>query len=163
MHLLGDALGSVGALLAGGLVWAFGWNWTDPAASVLIAVLVLYSGWRLLREAIAVLMGTAPANVDINELHRAITALLNILAVHDLHVWSITSGMPALTAHVVAAKKDYRQEILALTPRCGSCCTRSSASATPPYNLKRLRCWNARHQSEEPGFHEVNSQSGVIR
>jgi cobalt-zinc-cadmium efflux system protein len=101
LHVLTDALGSVQAILAGGLIWAFGWSWADPAASVLIAVLVIYSSWALLREAVAVLMESAPAHIDVAEVRDAITSVPGVLAVHDLHVWTITSGMESLSAHLV--------------------------------------------------------------
>ncbi|MGH7458092.1 MAG: cation diffusion facilitator family transporter, partial [Longimicrobiaceae bacterium] len=63
LHVLSDALGSVGAILAGGLIWAFGWNWADPAASVTIGLLVLYSSWALLKETVAVLMEGTPGHI----------------------------------------------------------------------------------------------------
>ena len=112
LHVLGDALGSVGAIAAGALIWAFGWNWADPVASVIIGVLVLYSGWQLLKEAVTVLMGAAPANLSIDEIRRSIASLPGVVGVHDLHVWTITSGMPALSAHVVVSESHYKQDAL---------------------------------------------------
>lgn len=100
LHLLSDALGSVGALTAGALVLGFGWYWADPLASVLIALLVLYSAWALLRETVAVLMEHAPGHIDVDEVRLAILRLPEVRGVHDLHVWTITSGLVALSAHV---------------------------------------------------------------
>ena len=102
LHVLTDALGSVGAIAAGGLIWAFGWDWADPVASVLIGLLVVYSSWALLKETVAVLMEGAPGHVDVDEVRDAIRGVAGVAAVHDLHVWTITSGMVALSAHVVA-------------------------------------------------------------
>lgn len=102
LHVLSDALGSVGALAAGGLVWWRGWTWTDPLASAIIAVLVLRSSWRLLDEAVHVLMEGAPAHIDVDELRRTVCATPGVRGVHDLHVWTITSGMVAMSGHVVA-------------------------------------------------------------
>lgn len=102
LHVLTDALGSVGAMTAGGLIWAFGWAWADPVASVLIGVLVLYSAWGLLRETVSVLMEGAPGHIDVDEVREAIAGADGVLSAHDLHVWTITSGMVALSAHVVA-------------------------------------------------------------
>ncbi len=102
LHVLSDALGSIGAIAAGALVWGFGWYWADPAASALIALLVVYSAWALLREAVAVLMEWAPGHVDVQQVEGCIAALPGVLAVHDLHVWTISSGMVALSGHVVA-------------------------------------------------------------
>ena len=102
LHVLTDALGSVGAIVAGALIWAFGWNWADPVASVLIGLLVIYSSWALLKETVAVLMEGAPGHIDVDEVRGAIRSIDGVAAVHDLHVWTITSGMVALSAHVEA-------------------------------------------------------------
>jgi len=103
LHVLSDALGSVGAMAAGAAVWAFGWTWADPLASLVIATLVLYSAWALLRDAVAVLMEWAPGHVEVAAVERTIGSLPNVLAVHDLHVWTIASGRVSLSGHVVAA------------------------------------------------------------
>ena len=95
LHVLTDALGSVGAILAGALVWAFGWNWADPAASVIIGVLVIYSSWDLLKETVNVLMEGAPGHLDVDEVRDAMRGVAGVRAVHDLHVWTITSGLVA--------------------------------------------------------------------
>ncbi|MHB1223379.1 MAG: cation diffusion facilitator family transporter [Gemmatimonadaceae bacterium] len=100
LHVLTDALGSVGAIAGGLLVWAFGWAWADPVASVLIGLLVVYSAWRLVRETVSVLMESAPAGLDVEAVREEILAVAGVSAVHDLHVWSITSGMASLSAHV---------------------------------------------------------------
>ena len=100
LHVLSDALGSVGVLGAGALIWAFGWEWADPAASVAIGLLVLWSSWSLLRDTVGVLMEGAPADIDVDEVRRTLAEVPGVLAAHDLHVWTITSGMVALSAHV---------------------------------------------------------------
>lgn len=100
LHVLTDALGSVGALVAGGLIWALGWHWADPVASVLIGLLVIYSSWALLQETVAVLMEGAPGHLDVDAVRDGIRGVEGVSAVHDLHVWTITSGMVALSAHV---------------------------------------------------------------
>ncbi len=102
LHVLSDALGSLGVIAAGALVWVFGWYWADPVASILIAMLVVYASWSLVAEALAVLMEGAPAHIDVEEVERSIAELGGVLAVHDLHVWTITSGMVSLSGHVVA-------------------------------------------------------------
>ena len=103
LHVLADLLGSVQALAAGALIWAFGWNWTDPVASVLIGVLVVFSAWSLLRDSVAVLMQRAPRHIDVVALRQALCALEGVVAVEDLHVWTLTSGKDTLSAHVVVA------------------------------------------------------------
>lgn len=112
LHVLTDALGSVGAMLAGGLILAFGWVWADPVASVLIGMLVLYSSWGLLRDTVAVLMEGAPGHIDVDEVRGAIAGVDGVLAAHDLHVWTITSGMVALSAHVTAREPVRHAELL---------------------------------------------------
>jgi len=102
LHVLSDALGSVGAIAAGAAVWLFGWHGADTLASVAIGLLVIYSSWSLLRETLDILMEAAPAHIDVPEIHRAISDVPDVQGVHDLHVWTITSGMVALSGHVVA-------------------------------------------------------------
>lgn len=102
LHVLTDTLGSVGTLAAGGLILAFDWRWADPVASVLIGLLVLYSSWALLKETVAVLMEGAPGDIDVDEVRQALHDVPGVSSAHDLHVWTITSGMVALSAHVVA-------------------------------------------------------------
>lgn len=103
LHVATDALGSVGAIVGGALIAFAGWAWADPAVSVLIGVLVIYSSWGLLKETVAVLMEGAPANVDVDDVRDAMRGVASVTAVHDLHVWSITTGMVALSAHVTVA------------------------------------------------------------
>jgi len=103
LHVLTDALGSVGAILGGFLILVFGWSWADPAVSVLIGLLVVFSSWNLLRETVSVLMESAPAGIDVDAVRNAIMDLPGVTAVHDLHVWSITSGLVAMSAHVRVA------------------------------------------------------------
>jgi cobalt-zinc-cadmium efflux system protein len=112
LHVLTDALGTVQAIVAGALIWGFGWQWADPVASVLISLLVIYSAWSLLKEATGVLMEGAPAHIDVNEVHTALAELPGILEVHDLHVWTITSGMESLSAHVVVEDRRFDCDVL---------------------------------------------------
>ena len=100
LHVLTDALGSLQAIIAGGLIWAYGWRWVDPLASVLIGLLVIYSSWSLIRQSVAVLMEGAPGHVNVDDVRLALLALPHVANVHDLHVWTITSGFVALSAHV---------------------------------------------------------------
>jgi cobalt-zinc-cadmium efflux system protein len=112
LHVWTDALGSVQAIVAGALIWAFGWNWVDPLASVLIGVLVIYSSWSLIRQAVAVLMEGAPGNIDVDEVRSALLALPHVSNVHDLHVWTITSGFVALSAHLTCVDPDKQDAVL---------------------------------------------------
>jgi len=112
LHVLGDLLGSVGAIAAGVLIWAFDWNWADPVASVIIGALVLYSSWHLLREAVAVLLEGAPGHIDVDEVRHSLAGIRGVLAVHDLHVWTIASGRVSLSCHVVAHEQPAPRELL---------------------------------------------------
>jgi cobalt-zinc-cadmium efflux system protein len=103
LHALTDALGSLGALVAGFLMLRFGWWVADPLASVLIALLVFAAGIRFLRDTVHVLMEGAPATIQVERLRAAMEKAEGVQAVHDLHVWSVTSRMAVLSAHVVTA------------------------------------------------------------
>jgi len=113
LHTLTDALGSVQAIVAGGLIWAFGWQLADPIASALIGLLVLWSSWSLVKETVSVLMESAPGHIDVDEVRRAILAVADVRGVHDLHVWTITSGRESLSAHVVTAEGRSARSLLA--------------------------------------------------
>jgi cobalt-zinc-cadmium efflux system protein len=112
LHVLTDALGSVQAIVAGALIWAYGWRWVDPVASVLIGLLVIYSSWSLIRQSVAVLMEGAPGHIDVDAVRTALLAVPNVSSVHDLHVWTITSGFVALSAHVTCS--DQRDDDVVL-------------------------------------------------
>ncbi|MFB4169777.1 cation diffusion facilitator family transporter [Virgibacillus sp. JSM 102003] len=101
LHVLGDLLGSVGAIAAALLIIFFNWGWADPLASVIVAVLVLISGWRVTKDAIHVLMEGTPKNVDLDDIINTMENAEGIKSIHDLHVWSITSGQNALSCHAV--------------------------------------------------------------
>jgi cobalt-zinc-cadmium efflux system protein len=101
LHVLGDAAGSAGAMVAGAAIWAFGWTAADPLAALAICVLVLYSAWQLCREAIDVLMETAPRGVDVESIRLALGELPGVSGVHDLHVWTVGSEQLALSCHLV--------------------------------------------------------------
>lgn len=101
LHVIGDMLGSVGAIVAALLMIFFGWGIADPLASVIVAVLILISGWRVTKDSLHVLMEGTPADVDLNEIVSKIKEIDEVKGIHDLHAWTITSGMNALSAHVV--------------------------------------------------------------
>jgi cobalt-zinc-cadmium efflux system protein len=102
-HVLADLLGSIGVVLAAGIVLATGWREADPLVSVLIGMLVLASSWTLLRESVGILLEGTPEGIDAEEVGRAMAAAEGVEEVHDLHIWTITSGFPSLTAHVLVA------------------------------------------------------------
>lgn len=101
LHVLGDLLGSVGAIAAALLMMAFGWRWADPLASILVALLIVRSGWGMLKTTAHILMEGAPANVDCDEIVAVVQQVPGVESVHDLHIWTITSGLHALSCHIV--------------------------------------------------------------
>lgn len=103
-HSAADALGSLGVIVAGGFVLLGGSDVVDPIVSLLIAALVLVSSWRLIKEPFDVLMESAPADLDVEGMGRAICDIEGVSSVHDLHVWTVTSGFGAVAAHVVVAR-----------------------------------------------------------
>jgi len=103
LHVLSDLLGSAGAVVAGTVIIFTGWRAADDVASALIAALILVSSWTLVREAVDVLMEACPAHIDVESLRRSLERVPGTDEVHDLHVWSLTTGRYALSAHAVVA------------------------------------------------------------
>jgi cobalt-zinc-cadmium efflux system protein len=101
LHLMGDVLSTVGAVIAGIIIRFTGWNLLDPLVSVLIGGLILWSAWTIVREAIDILMESTPADIDMEAMIRDINSVEGIHGVHDLHVWSINQSMRTLSAHLV--------------------------------------------------------------
>jgi cation diffusion facilitator family transporter len=101
LEVLGDALGSVAVLVAAGVVAVTGWTPADTLAALLVGCLVLPRAWALLREALDVLLEAAPRDVDLDEVRAHVLSVEGVVGVHDLHAWTITSGLPVLSAHVV--------------------------------------------------------------
>jgi cobalt-zinc-cadmium efflux system protein len=112
LHVLADTLGSVGAMASGVVILAFDWRWADPLAGLLIGTLVVVSAWRLLRDTARVLLEQAPAHLDVEEIRAGLAEVPGVLDVHDLHVWTITSGLEALSGHVVVGPVCHREEML---------------------------------------------------
>jgi cobalt-zinc-cadmium efflux system protein len=101
LHVLGDILGSVGAILAGVVMVVWRWYPADPAVSLVVSALILYSSWQLLRDSVDVLLEGTPRHLDIAAILKDLGSVDGVLSVHELHVWSITSGWPAMSCHVV--------------------------------------------------------------
>jgi len=112
LHVLGDALGSVGAILAGLIMLAFGWYYADPLISVIVALLILKSAWGVLCQAVHILMEGSPPTIDCRKVENTLKEIHGVLDVHDLHVWTITSGMDSLSCHLLIDDDGDSQEIL---------------------------------------------------
>jgi cobalt-zinc-cadmium efflux system protein len=107
LHVVADTLGSLQAIIAGLLVMSFGWNIADPVASALIAGLVLWSAWTLLRETVTILLEATPRHLDANEIGAVVGSVNGVEDVHDLHVWTVTSGFESLTLHARVRGRDH--------------------------------------------------------
>jgi cobalt-zinc-cadmium efflux system protein len=105
LEVLADAFGSLAVVVAAVVIMTTGWQQADPVASLLIGVMIVPRTWRLLREAVDVLLEAAPRDVDMAGVRSHILALPGVEDLHDLHVWTITSGMPVLSAHVVVSQE----------------------------------------------------------
>lgn len=101
LHVMGDALASVGVILGGAIIYFSGWLWVDPAISVVIALIIVFGAGRVIREAVNVLLEASPAHVRVDEMIRAMMGVQGVKDVHDLHVWSITPQVHALSCHVL--------------------------------------------------------------
>lgn len=106
LHILGDLLGSVGALVAGAVIALTGWTPIDPILSIALSLLILGGAWRLVRESTDVLLEAVPRHVSMAEVQRRILAVPGVTAAHDLHVWTVTSGMVAMSGHAVVPSLD---------------------------------------------------------
>lgn len=112
LHVLSDLLGSVGAVLAGIAVVTIGWRLADPIVSLGIGLLVLNGAWRLVRESADVLLEATPAHIALATVHERLASLPGVSSVHDLHVWTLTSGVIAMSGHLVVRNPEQNQQIL---------------------------------------------------
>lgn len=112
LHVMGDLLGSVAALLAGIIIYFTDWHVVDPILSLLICTLILYSSIRLLKEAVHIIMEGVPHNLDLDEVGAAMASAEGVASVHDLHVWTVASGTVAMSAHVVVHDIQNWQPVL---------------------------------------------------
>lgn len=112
LHVLGDALGSVGAMAAAVVMMTTGFLLADPIISFVVAGLIVASAFQLIRDSVDILLEGAPRHLDLGEIETALLSVPGVCAVHDLHVWTITSGFDSLTAHLVIADGARHQEVL---------------------------------------------------
>jgi cobalt-zinc-cadmium efflux system protein len=112
LHVLGDALGSVGAVAAAVIIALTGWTLADPIVSILLSLLILVGAARLLRESSDILLESVPRNVSMAEVQRRMLGIPGVAAVHDLHVWTVTSGMIAMSGHAVVPDLEAHPGVL---------------------------------------------------
>ncbi len=107
LEVLGDLLGSIAVIAAALIIWSTGWGWVDQAASILIALLILPRAFGLLRDVVEVLLEATPRGTDIEQIRAHLSAVPGVVEVHDLHAWTITSGVLALSAHVTVQREAW--------------------------------------------------------
>ncbi|MBN2000969.1 cation transporter [candidate division KSB1 bacterium] len=100
LHMVADTMGSVGAVVGGFVIWKWHWTPIDPLISLVIVILILYSSVGLLKEATNVLLEATPSHLDYSQIKQALENIPSVRQVHDLHIWTITTGMPSLSAHL---------------------------------------------------------------
>lgn len=112
LHVIGDLLGSLGTVIAAIVLRTTGWLLADPIASVVVTLLVVRSAWRLVRESVDVLLEATPAHISLGAVRSQLEAIPGIEGVHDLHVWTVSSGLVAMSAHAVVQDPDQHQSVL---------------------------------------------------
>jgi cobalt-zinc-cadmium efflux system protein len=112
LHVIGDALGSVGALTAAAIIATTGWLLADPIVSIILALLILVGAWRLMRESTDILLESVPGHVSMAEVQRRILGVSGVTAVHDLHVWAVTSKLVAMSGHAIVPELGTHPEVL---------------------------------------------------
>ncbi len=112
VHVFGDALGSIGALVAGVIMLLWGWYVADPLVSVGIGVLILYSSWGIVRESVDILMQGTPREMRLEEIEECLLSIEGVCEVHDLHVWTLTSGRYLLSVHLVVSASDATRPVI---------------------------------------------------
>jgi cobalt-zinc-cadmium efflux system protein len=112
LHVLGDVLGSVGALAAAAIIATTGWLLADPIVSIALSLLILVGAWRLMRESTDILLESVPGHVSMAEVQRRILGVTGVTAVHDLHVWGVTSDLVAMSGHAIVPDLAHHPEVL---------------------------------------------------
>ena len=112
LHVMGDLLGSLGTVAAGLVVRWTDWSAADPIASVLVTLLIVRSSWRLVRESVDVLLESTPAHISLGAVRERLMSIRGVAAVHDLHVWTVTSNVVAMSVHAIVPSESDRQRVL---------------------------------------------------
>ena len=112
LHVASDALSSVGAIIAGVIMASMGWYLADPLASLLVATLISYNAWRLVRDSVNVLLEGTPVHINLDAVHDELVRVKDVDSIHDLHIWTLTSGFYAMSCHAVVANTGRRHQIL---------------------------------------------------
>lgn len=114
LHMMFDGLVSVGVILAGGIIMLTGWSWVDPLIGIVIAIVILWGGWGLMRESVNLSLAATPAKIDPKEVHDWLLSIEGVIDIHDLHIWPLSTTETAMTVHVVMPKAKSTDEFLEL-------------------------------------------------
>jgi cobalt-zinc-cadmium efflux system protein len=112
LHVLADAVGSLSVIGAALVIWVTGWNTADPVASLLVCLVILWGSWNLISQSVNVLLEGTPAHINVVEVMRAMQEVAGVRRVHDVHIWTITSGMEAMSGHVLVDDLASSQAVL---------------------------------------------------
>jgi cobalt-zinc-cadmium efflux system protein len=112
LEVVADTIGSVGVIVSAGVMWVSGWNWVDPIVGAGLGLFILPRAWSLGRASLRILVQAAPAGIDLAQVRAALASLDGVVDVHDLHVWTLTSEMDVLTAHLSVADGSATQDVL---------------------------------------------------
>jgi cobalt-zinc-cadmium efflux system protein len=112
LHVMGDLFGSIAAIAAGAVIIAFNWLWADALSSIIISIIIVYGSWRLIMDSVNVLLEGTPRHIDLRAVESAILSTDGVSGVHDLHVWTISSGIDALSAHISHYEEVPHAELL---------------------------------------------------
>lgn len=112
LHVLGDLLGSLGAVAAAIIIRATGWQQADPIASIVMTILIVRGSWRIVRESVDILLESTPSHISLGAVRAQLVAIPGVESVHDLHVWSVTFGVIAMSAHALVREPARQQHVL---------------------------------------------------
>ncbi len=112
LNVMGDMWGSIGVIVAAVMIYKTGWRWVDPVASVLVCLVVLHGSWILIKDSMTILMEAVPAHLDTSQIRKALESLDDVKGVHDLHIWTVTSGYDVLSGHLMVNQIERSPDIL---------------------------------------------------
>jgi cobalt-zinc-cadmium efflux system protein len=149
LHVLGDLLGSAAALIAGILIW-----WTqlwiiDPIVTCLFSLIILYSSWGMIKEAIHILMESSPKNIDPIEVKKDLEAIESVDALHDLHIWTISSNYPALSVHLVSKEGDHTLNLAHQMLKSKYNIIHTTIQIEHPQKFQSEHCYDCSHHTDE--------------
>jgi cobalt-zinc-cadmium efflux system protein len=148
LHVLSDLMGSVGAIIAGAVLWITNWKPIDPLLTILFSLLMLFNSWSLVKEAAGILMESAPTHLDPESILQDLRAIDSVLEVHDLHVWSVSNGKPALSAHLITMNGEHVLSTAHELLRTKYEILHSTLQIEHPEKFRSQQCYHCKPQHE---------------